>query len=236
MIRGLGAAVLALASLCTPAHDLITAESAERYLAQSARLQGLAASGPAQQRARAAYELGVMFDEIRELLNRDLAAHGAVQGLPSNYLVAELRRRGTPLAYSADRQRYLANTGYFARALKLGAGGDVAGDAGFRLLQGAFYDGFDTDPLQSAESRETLLEQIALGERVAGETLTAEQREETEFILAVRYVRAALALDAAGARAYAGKARTALAAFEAGYPGSLRAAAIPVLREALERR
>lgn len=236
MIRGLGAVLLALASVFASAHDLITAESAERYLARSAHLQALAASGPAQQRARASYELGVMLDEIRELLNRDLAAHGEVQGLPSNYLVAELKRRGAPLGYSVNRQRYLANTGYFARALKLAARSDIAADATFRLLQGAFYDGFDTDPLQSTESRDTLLEQIALGESLVGQSLRQEQHEEAEFILAVRYVRAALVTDGPGARTYRDKAGRALAAFEAAYPESLRAAAIPVLREALAGR
>ena len=35
-----------------------------------------------------------MLDEIRELLNRDVATHGKVQGLASNYLVAELAQLG----------------------------------------------------------------------------------------------------------------------------------------------
>jgi hypothetical protein len=236
MIRGLGAGLLALACVCAPAHDLITAQSAERYLAESARLQALLAAGPALQRATASYALGVMLDEIRELLNRDLAAHGEVQGLPSNYLIAELRKRGTPLTYSASQRRYLANTVYFSRSLRLAARSDVAADAGFRLLQGTFYDSFGSDPLRSVETRETLMEQIALGESLASQPLTEEQREESQFILAVRYVRAALTAEGAGARTYREKARTALTVFESDYPESLRAAAIPVLREALEGR
>jgi hypothetical protein len=169
-------------------------------------------------------------------MNRDIAAHGEVQGLPSKYLIAELERRGNPLAFSESRKRYLSNTQYFAESLRLSPGGTVAVDAAFRLLQGTFYDGFDADPLESSESWKVLLAQIELGESLAGKALAGEQREESDFILAVRYVRAARrAPDAVLARGYAQKARTALAGFEERYPQSLRAAAVPVLREALRQ-
>jgi len=226
-----------LALLCVGAsgHDLITPESAARFLSESARLHAvISSSAPVAKRARAAYDLGAMLDEIRELLNRDLAAHGEVQGLASNYLIAELQRRNTPLAHSPARKRYLSNTSYFAQSLRLSPQSDFAVDAAFRLLQGTFYDGFDADPLQSDESWEALRAQIGLGEGLALKRLAGERREEAEFILAVRYVRAAKrAPEATLTRGYAEKARTALAGFEQRYPESLRAAAIPVLRDAL---
>jgi hypothetical protein len=238
MNRALAACVLAGLCLAAAAHDLITAESAQDYLAAVAELQKTIASNePAAVRARAHLDLGKSLDEIREFLNRDLAAHGEVRGLPSNYLVAELERRSVPLAYSPRQKRYLANTKYFAEALRLSPHGAFADDAAFRLFHGTFYDSFDADPLESGESWKALREQIALGESLAGKSLPAEQREEADFILAVRYVRAAgRAPDAVLGRGYAEKARTALGAFQQRYPDSLRAAAVPVLLDALESK
>jgi hypothetical protein len=234
MIRRLGAVLLALWSCFSSAHDLITAESAQRYLEDAARRREAMSPGePAARRAEAAYRLGAMLDEIRELLNRDLAAHGEVQGLPSNYLVAELERIGVPLAYSARQRRFLSNTRYYAESLALSAAGASAVEAAFRLLQGAFYDSFGSDPLESGESWKDLRAQIELGEGLAAKSLSAEQREEADFILAVRYVRAARRADRALAQDYARKAQAALASFEKRYPDSLRAAAVPFLLDAL---
>ena len=174
-------------------------------------------------------------DEIRDLLNRDLAAHGEVQGLPSNYLVAELERLGVALAHSARPKRFLSNAKYFSESLALSPDGGVAVEAAFRLLQGAFYDSFDSDPLESTESWQDLRAQIELAEKLSEQDLAGERREEADFILAVRYVRAARRAPGPGlAGGYARKARTALVAFEKRYPASLRAAAVLFLIDALE--
>lgn len=237
MTRFIGAAVLASLVGAAAAHDLITTESAERYLGEGGALRSLAASGEsAERRAEANYRLGVMLDEIRALLNRDLAAHGEVQGLPSKVLVAELGRRGIPLAYSEPRRMFLSNGDYFRAALKLAPRGPLAAEAALRLLQGGFYDSVEQDPLSATDGPGALRAQIALAEMLLGATATAPEREEVEFIAAILYTRAAKTLpDRAAARAFASKARAAVEGFESRYPESLRAAIMPVLREALAR-
>jgi len=66
------------------AHDLITAEAAERYLETAAQWHAQSTSAAvASERAEAHVRIGAMLDEIRELLNRDLAIHGKVKGLAS---------------------------------------------------------------------------------------------------------------------------------------------------------
>jgi len=224
-MRFLGASVLASLVGAAAAHDLITTESAERYLGEGATWRSLAASGEsAERRAEANYRLGVMLDEIRELLNRDLAAHGEVQGLPSKVLVADLGRRAMPLAYSDSRRMFLSNGDRFRAALKLAPDGQYAADAALRLLQGGFYDSVP----------DAVRAQIALAEMLLRSTMPAAQREEVEFIAAILYTRAAKILpDRAAAKAYASKARAAVDGFEMRYPESLRAAIMPVLREAL---
>ena len=236
-MRRSAAAVLLMLSTLASAHDLITAESAERYLADARRYREVLSSGaPAARRAEANYRLGAMLDEIREFLNRDLAAHGEVQGLPSNYLVSQLERLGAPLAYSAEPKRYTTNTRYYEMALQLTPAGPAAADAGYRLLTGKFYDTFESDPLSSSESWEGLQAQIALGEKLRSGSLGLEQQEEVDFILAVCYVRASIRAPASSlANNYGAKAKSAMHAFESRYPDSLRTAAMPVLQDRLRR-
>ena len=231
------ALLLLLVSFPAASHDLITAEAAERYLSEASRLRALLTStSPAAQRAEASYRMGTMLDEIREFLNRDLAAHGEVQGLPSNYLVSQLERTGLPLAFSPAQKRYLSNIRYFSEALRLTSSGPVADQAAYRLLLGRFYYIFEADPVVAAESWKTLQDQIALGERLRGKGLSPEEQEEADFILAVCYVRAAIrAPDSSATGEWAAKARAAMEHFERRYPESLRTAAMPLLQERLRR-
>jgi hypothetical protein len=237
MLRTLVACLVASLPLCATAHDLITAQSAQTYLAAvSASQKTIASKEPAAKRALAHFELGETLEEIRELLNRDLAAHGKVQGLPSNYLLAELQRQGAPLAWSEKRRRFSANTRSFEEALALAPRGPHATDAGLRLLLARFYDSFESDPLAADESWAQLAGQIALAEGLAAGDLPAEAREEVEFIGAILHARASLrAPDAGARRSHGTRGRQAIAAFEARYPDSLRRALMPLLREALDR-
>lgn len=218
------------------AHDLVTAESVQAYLATQEKLQKITASPePAEARAKAWLELGILLDGIRDLLNRDLEAHGRVQGLSSNFLMSELRLRGSGLAYSTDTNRFIANLQYYREALRLAPSGEVAAAASFRLLQGYFYDSFTTDPLQpAAQSQAQLAEQIRLGEDLLKKGPRHAEREEASFILVVHYVQAARTAErGSGRAAFAQKARVMAGEFAKTYPESLRTAALPHLLEGL---
>jgi hypothetical protein len=230
---------LVAAGICTVttpalAHDLITAEAAERYLAQAqGALAVIHSREPAPNRAAASVALGRMLDEIRDLLNRDIATHGKVQGLPSNYLVAELRSKGAPLNFAQGR--YLAHVAYYREALELAPDSRFAAEAMLRWMRGAFFDSFDDDPLQArGQTPDQLREQLALGERFVQRYPTHPEIEEAQFILLVNTIRAAKAAPDATARAaQSARARQAAQAFLARYPESMRAAAVPVLIEGL---
>ncbi|MGQ0580201.1 MAG: hypothetical protein ACT4PQ_14995 [Betaproteobacteria bacterium] len=236
MLRTVLACVLAGPSLVAIAHDLITAESAQSYLAAVAASQRtIASQEPAAKRAQAHLDLGRTLDEIRELLNRDLAAHGRVQGLPSNFLMSELRARGAELAFAPQTNRFLANVQHYREALKLEASGPVAAEAAFRLLQGTFYDSISSDPLQPvAHTRAQRAEQISLGEGLLKTHQQQGEREETSFILAICYVQAARAgRDAQEQAALSRKARALTGEFLENYPQSMRAATLSRLLESL---
>ena len=234
-MKRLGALALACA-LATPtaAHDLITAEAAQAYLAQAqSQLSIVSSRGAPAKHAEANVSLGRLLDEIRELLNRDIASHGKVQGLPSNYLVAELRRQGAPL--SQAQGRFLANIAYYREALKLAPEGPAAAEASLRWMRGAFYDSFEDDPLVvRGLTPEQLDEQLALGERFVQRYPAHPEMEEAQFILLANTVRAANASrDAARRAALSARARALAETLLARYPDSMRAAAVPVLLERL---
>lgn len=220
------------------AHDLITAEAAERYLAQASENHKIIRSkASATQRAQANCALGSMLDEIRDLLNRDIATHGKVQGLPSEYLVAALTAGGTPLATMPRSVRFPANLDYYRESLRLAPDGPSAADASLRLLQGYFYDSFSDDPLAPrAQTWGQLQQQIRVGERFLQRYPKHPGREEAEFIVAVHYLQAARAAPDAGERARnAQRARDALSAFQQRYPESMRVSAVEVLLEQAPR-
>jgi hypothetical protein len=231
------ALVSAAALLCcrlAVAHDLITAEAAEHYLAQASENHKVIRSkAPAVQRAEAHFALGSMLDEIRDLLNRDIATHGKVQGLPSEYLVAALTAGGTPLATARGAVRFPANLDYYRESLRLAPEGPSGADASFRLLQGYFYDSFSDDPLAPhAQTWVQLQQQIRVGERFLQRYPAHPGREEAEFIVAVHYLQAARAAPEASERArHAQRARDALFAFQKRYPESMRVSAVEVLLE-----
>ena len=228
--------LLALCVFDVRAHDLITAESAQRYLAIAGELQNVIASEePRDQRAQASLDLGKTLDEIGELLNRDLEAHGRVQGLASNLLMSELNVRGTALAYSAETNRFTANLQYYRAALKLSPAGPAAVDAMFRLLQGYFYDSFTIDPLRpTSQTRAQLAEQIKLAEGLLKKYPQHPEREETTFILAIHYVQAARAAKLGKEQGmFAQKARALAEEFSRRYPESMRVAALPLILEGL---
>ncbi len=237
-VRAIVLATLILLPGTAAAHDLITAEYAEKYLAQAARYTlSLKSSDLAPEKAESAYQLGRMLDEIREFLNRDISAHGSVQGLSSNRLVAELKTRGTPLAQDS-KGRYLANLNYYQDVLKFSPHGAREADALYKLIQGYFYDSFEEDPLKPKnQSWAQLEQQIALAERLIGRFPQHADMEEASFILLIYYVQAArFAPERSQAQVFAGKANTAIAAFASRYPDSLRTAALPVMRAALQMK
>lgn len=217
------------------AHDLITAEAAERYLSQAnEQLATIRSNEPATRRADAHVALARMQDEIRDLLNRDLAMHGKVQGLPSNLVIERLRAAGAPLPWSDRLGRYAAPVEHYRAALELDRKGRRSGEAMFGLLYGTFYDSFRDDPLQSivAEPVTSRL-LIDIGERFVAEHAGDANAEEARFIVAIAYVR--LARGGTDGKRHSARAKELLTRFQRDYPDSLRAAAVPVMLEALPR-
>lgn len=218
------------------AHDLITAEAAERYIEQAQRsVATIRSREAAARRAEAHLALARMQDEIRDLLNRDLAMHGRVQGLPSNLVIERLKTAGAPLPWSERLGRFAAPVEHYGAAYDLDPQGGVANAALYGVVYGRFYDSFRDDPLASLDlepaSSNALIE---AGERFVHSYPRDANVEEVRFIVAVAWVR--VARSGAGTKHSAARARDLLERFRKDYPDSLRSAAVPVMLEALPAR
>ena len=238
MPRYLLAGLLAVVSLQGSAHELLTAESVQAYLSRVTELQQTVASPKASEvRARASLQLGQTLDEIRELFNRDIDAHGRVQGLASNVLMSELTARAAPLAYSARSNRFTANLAYYRDALRLAPSGPVAAEAAFELLKGNFYESLGDDPLEPTALRlDQLAEHIRLGETLRSDFPGSAHREEASFILAIRYLQGVrVATEPAMRARYLKQANELIAEFVRAYPDSLRAATLTALLQRIAR-
>jgi hypothetical protein len=234
MIRHLVAGVLAALCFNAVAHDLVNAESVQAYLSRVAELQRTLAAGEGgETRAEASLRLGQTLDEIRELFNSDIEAHGKVQGLASSVLMSELTANGTPLAYSVRANRFTANLAYYRNSLLWDPSGPATAEASFCLLRGYFYDSIGTDPLQPvAQDRSQLAEQIKLGEELRRDFPRHMQREEISFILAIYYMQAARAAKEKQTRTrFTATARERVREFVRTYPDSLRTTTLMALLE-----
>lgn len=216
------------------AHELIDAQSAERFLAEIDRSRAtIKSKDAASARAQAHVALGRNLDDIRELLNRDIASHGKPQGLATLYLIKSLQERGIALQVDARMQRIPARQAEYREALRLDPSGPASKDARYRLLQGHFYDSFDADPLTPRDQDWARLQaQIELGESYVTTASLDANSEEAEFILAVHYLQAAQSAPDASARArFADKMKRAIQAFRTRHPDSMRLPALEALSE-----
>jgi hypothetical protein len=216
------------------AHELITPEAADRYITQTNRFSGVLRSRDAvSSRADAALSLAKLQDEVRELLNRDIASHGRIQGLPSQLLVDRLKQAGHPLVWLDAFGRFAAPVELYKKAYDLDPKGKRSQEAQAGFLLGSFYDGFRDDPLKPIHPDDANLRLlIETGERLSREYPHEPSAEEVRFITAILQVRAARA-GVGDQKMRSARARELMAQFQRDYPDSLRSAAIPVFLDAL---
>ena len=231
--RRRGGRVLCLALLAVlgtralSAHEIVDAETVRTLVgatdAAAARVEKSTGS-PAQ--AEAAFALGMAQVDATTILNRDLAAHNGKLTFHGESLQKELDQRHLAPAFDSAIGRFRLPRRALEQSLGLGPQSQQALRARFELLKAGFYESFVLDPFQLVGmSADDLDRQIAEAEALAAIAANADDAEEAAFIHAIDLARAArLSAKPDTARAYADKARTALAAFSRSYPDSMRAA------------
>ena len=218
------------------AHEVIDAEQVRAALAaiEAADVRAKNAAGSATE-GEAKLALGLVQVETTDILNRDLAAHSGRLSFNGDALQKSLAQRNMSPPFDDTIGRYRLPRAMLEDALRLSPTAPDAPRARFVLLKAGFYESFVFDPFKLVGlSADDLDRQIAEAQALAAAPLSPDDAEEAAFIYAMDLARAArLAREPEATRAYAAKARKALAAFAATYPESMRAASAAVILKGL---
>lgn len=181
-----------ICSLSSWAHDSITTETRQRFILTLQQTQQmLVSSTSAVEKGKAHFMMATTLDEIRDLFNEDIQSHGAVNGLESNVLLAELARGGFMLYKSKQIGLYLSPLEHYRSALSLHPKAGYATLAAYRLFKNQFYDSFTDNPLKPlSQTREELTKLLQIGETLLKSKDPIVNQEEVQFIQAIHTLQA----------------------------------------------
>ena len=181
-----------ICTLSSWAHDSITTETRQRFMLTLQQTQQmLVSSTSAVEKSKAHFMMATTLDEIRDLFNEDIQSHGAVNGLESNVLLAELARGGFMLYKSKQIGLYLSPLEHYRSALSLHPKAGYATLAAYRLFKNQFYDSFTDNPLKPlSQTREELTKLLQIGETLLKSKDPIVNQEEVQFIQAIHTLQA----------------------------------------------
>ena len=181
-----------ICTLSSWAHDSITTETRQRFMLTLQQTQKmLVSSTSAVEKGKAHFMMATTLDEIRDLFNEDIQSHGAVNGLESNVLLAELARGGFMLYKSKQIGLYLSPLEHYRSALSLHPKAGYATLAAYRLFKNQFYDSFTDNPLKPlSQTREELTKLLQIGETLLKSKDPIVNQEEVQFIQAIHTLQA----------------------------------------------
>jgi len=181
-----------ICTLSSWAHDSITTETRQRFILTLQQTQQmLVSSTSAVEKGKAHLMMATTLDEIRDLFNEDIQSHGAVNGLESNVLLAELARGGFMLYKSKQIGLYLSPLEHYRSALSLHPKAGYATLAAYRLFKNQFYDSFTDNPLKPlSQTREELTKLLQIGETLLKSKDPIVNQEEVQFIQAIHTLQA----------------------------------------------
>ena len=181
-----------ICSLSSWAHDSITTETRQRFILTLQQTQQmLVSSTSAVEKGKGHFMMATTLDEIRDLFNEDIQSHGAVNGLESNVLLAELARGGFMLYKSKQIGLYLSPLEHYRSALSLHPKAGYATLAAYRLFKNQFYDSFTDNPLKPlSQTREELTKLLQIGETLLKSKDPIVNQEEVQFIQAIHTLQA----------------------------------------------
>ena len=181
-----------ICTLSSWAHDSITTETRQRFMLTLQQTQQmLVSSTSAVEKGKAHFMMATTLDEIRDLFNEDIQSHGAVNGLESNVLLAELARGGFMLYKSKQIGLYLSPLEHYRSALSLHPKAGYATLAAYRLFKNQFYDSFTDNPLKPlSQTREELTKLLQIGETLLKSKDPIVNQEEVKFIQAIHTLQA----------------------------------------------
>jgi len=216
-------------------HTLLDADTAHASLIAIAGYQRDANAAESQEaRAQAWFDLGSKVQAVVDLMNQDLAAHGAVDPL-AQLLAKRLAAQEIRVVYSEPRGRYRYDQDAFAQYLKLAPNGPHRAEARFQILSGTFYATLAPDPAQLDAADRTSVVRAAIEEESFVKEFPRHPRaREVRFFLGVDCYRLSRNTPEHNQAAkYRRCARRALGEFVELYPDSMEARGAATLLENL---
>jgi hypothetical protein len=216
-------------------HTLLDADTAHASLIAIAGYQRDANAAVSQEaRAQAWFDLGSKVQAVVDLMNQDLAAHGAVDPL-AQLLAKRLAAQEIRVVYSEPRGRYRYDQDAFAQYLKLAPNGPHRAEARFQILSGTFYATLAPDPAQLDAADRTSVVRAAIEEESFVKEFPRHPRaREVRFFLGVDCYRLSRNTPEHNQAAkYRRCARRALGEFVELYPDSMEARGAATLLENL---
>lgn len=224
-----GTALLLTAGPARP-HLVLDGEVARPLLADIARaLRASEAGAPSAAGAEALYTLGERVQQLVELMNHDLVAHG--ESLYAELVARRLLQYGVQVRRREGELRYRYDLAAFREYLRRAPDGARAADAKFQLIAAAFYGSVGRDEAELVGTDlEGLRQAITAKERFLDEHPQHGRTRDVRFFLAVDYYRMAThSPDPEAARRYARLASRALQAILQRDPGTAEARTAEVL-------
>lgn len=133
------AAALLLVSGTARADVIISATGLNATLKTIERLTQQTAGGPAPQRARALFQIGVAADGLASLLSDEVASHGMQERELIDLALSRTKALGIAIAYNREKKKFFYDGAAFEQYLQTAPGGPHAAEAEFTLLSYQFY-------------------------------------------------------------------------------------------------
>jgi len=149
-------------SAVVSADVILSAAALNDALKRMERLQQTIAVSTGTVRANAWFELGVTADALTTLINDEVAAHGSQEKALIDLGLSRTRELGIAIAYDSPKKKFFYDNAAFREYLAASPRGARAADAGFKLIEGDFFQSSATDApgiVAAAERKRTFLRQ-----------------------------------------------------------------------------
>jgi len=142
-------------------------------------------------KANAYYEIGIILERIKKILNDEILSHGQIQDLEKFLLIEQLKTNNLELSFSKKKGLFKSNLDPLKKFLILAPENIKSSDAAFLIFKNTFFDNFLSNPLEPLNiDKKRIIDMIKMGENLLARNELKEEKEEILFLLAVFYLQA----------------------------------------------
>lgn len=195
----------------------LTSQNLNDALKSMGRLRQQATNGTLAERAEASFMMGMEAEALATLMSDEVIAHGNQEQLLLDLALERTKELGVAISYSREKRKFFYDGAAFRDYLTMAPDGPQAAKAGFKVLEGEFYQSSGTDP-------KAILDAAAKKAQFLKKYPTFELNAEVNLMLAIDYRDLYRHYDEAGdtanRRKYRDLVRTQYRLVSRRYPGT----------------